>query len=57
MAAVDEATEENTESLIGVKLAEVREYLEGFRKREFTDTDLNKVLKTQELIRELSAND
>ena len=32
-------------------------YLEGFRKREFTDTDLNKVLKTQELAQELIAND
>ena len=57
MAAVDEAAEENTESLIGAKLAEVREYLEGFRKREFTDTDLNKVLKTQELVQELAASD
>ena len=55
--AVDEAHSKNTETLINLKLAEVREYLEGFRKREFTDTDLNKVLKTQELIRELAAND
>ena len=55
--AVDEAHSKNTETLINLKLTEVREYLEGFRKREFTDTDLNKVLKTQELIRELAAND
>ena len=39
------------------KVSEVVEYLEGFRKREFTDTDLNKVLKTQELAQELIAND
>jgi hypothetical protein len=55
--AVDDVAIENTEPLISTKLSEVKEYLEGFRKREFTDIDLNKVLKTQELIRELSAND
>jgi len=32
-------------------------YLEGFRKREFTEKDLNKILKTQELVCELTAND
>jgi hypothetical protein len=35
----------------------VSNYLEEFRKREFTDTDLNKVLETQELVKELAAND
>tara|TARA_R110000824_G_scaffold245596_1_gene434639 strand:+ start:501 stop:1301 length:801 start_codon:yes stop_codon:yes gene_type:complete len=35
------------------KIEEVVGYLEGFRKRDFVDTDLNKVLKTQELVREL----
>jgi len=55
--AVDDVAIENTEPLISTKLSEVKEYLESFRKREFTDIDLNKVLKTQELIRELSAND
>jgi len=35
----------------------VSEYLEEFRKREFTDNDLNKVLKTQELVQELTQND
>jgi hypothetical protein len=55
--AVEEASIKNTETLIGNRLTEIKEYLEGFRKREFTDTDLNKILKTQELVRELSAND
>jgi len=55
--AVDDASSKNTETLIGTKLSEIREYLEGFRKREFTDTDLNKILMTQELVRELSTND
>ena len=39
------------------KLTEVNEYLNGFRKRNFADSDLNKILKTQELVRELLAND
>jgi len=43
--------------LILQKTQSVVEYLEEFRKREFTDNDLNKVLKTQELVQELSAND
>ena len=47
------ATKPETEHLITAKVSEVVEYLEGFRKREFTETDLNKVLKTQELVNEL----
>lgn len=39
---------------ISTKLTEVVDYLEGFRKRDFIDTDLNKVLQTQELVRELT---
>tara|TARA_R110002012_G_scaffold315544_1_gene529460 strand:+ start:146 stop:958 length:813 start_codon:yes stop_codon:yes gene_type:complete len=54
---VESATESATETLMVQKLTEVGEYLEGFRKRDFADTDLNKVLKTQELVRELSVND
>lgn len=49
------ATSENTsEPLIAQKLNEVSEYLEEFRKRDFTDGDLNKILKTQELVQELT---
>jgi len=45
------------EDLISEKLSGVLGYLEEFRKREFTDEDLNKLLKTQEAAWELSAND
>ena len=49
------ATSENTSApLISQKLNEVSEYLEEFRKRDFTDGDLNKILKTQELVQELT---
>ena len=54
---VTTATETTTETLISEKLGEVTEYLEEFRRREFTDADLNKILKTQELVQELTAND
>ena len=56
-ALVAEATQTAEEALISQKLEGISNYLEEFRKREFTDTDLNKVLKTQELVKELSAND
>jgi hypothetical protein len=46
--------QESSEGNLDTKIEEVVEYLEGFRKREFVDTDLNKVLKTQELVRELN---
>tara|TARA_R110002020_G_scaffold76558_13_gene193965 strand:+ start:6169 stop:6987 length:819 start_codon:yes stop_codon:yes gene_type:complete len=52
-----EASEAQLEPLVSQKVVEVLEYLEGFRKREFTETDLNKVLKTQQLVQELAAND
>jgi len=45
------------EPLVAQKLEGVREYLEEFRRREFTDTDLNKILKTQELMKELTVHD
>jgi hypothetical protein len=45
------------DSIIVQKVNEVSKYLDSFQKREFTETDLNKVLKTQQLVRELSAND
>ena len=43
--------------LLSQKLGGVLEYLEEFRKREFCDTDLSKVLKTQELVEEALVND
>ena len=55
--ALKETVQTQLEPLIAHKVGEVVEYLEGFRKREFTEADLNKVLKTQELVQELSAND
>jgi hypothetical protein len=51
------ATEVSTGALVTEKLKGVTEYLEEFRKREFGDKDLGKVLKTQELVQELAAND
>lgn len=54
---ITSATEDSTEPLVTQKLEGVAEYLEEFRKREFTEGDLNKVLKTQELVQELRAND
>tara|TARA_R100000008_G_scaffold395_1_gene372 strand:- start:1351 stop:2163 length:813 start_codon:yes stop_codon:yes gene_type:complete len=51
------AGDQSEEVLISEKLGKVSEYLDEFRKREFTDEDLNKVLKAQELVQELSAND
>ena len=41
-------------STTSVKITEVVGYLDGFRKRDFIDADLNKVLQTQELVRELT---
>jgi hypothetical protein len=54
---VANAMETATQPLISQKLEDVGSYLEEFRKRDFTDVDLKKVLKTQELVRELQAND
>ena len=47
--------DEGTPDLVTTKIESVKEYLEEFRKREFTDSDLAKVLKTQELVQELTA--
>ncbi len=54
---VADAKKSTEETLIVQKLNNVNEYLEEFRKRDFTDRDLNKILKTQELVKELSAHD
>ena len=48
---------DNEEPLVAQKLKGVADYLESFRRREFTETDLHKVLKTQELVQELHPND
>ena len=55
--ALTEATNESTEPLLVQKVEEVRHYLEGFRKREFVEKDLSKVLKVQSLVQELVAHD
>jgi hypothetical protein len=52
---LSKAAKGDLEPLISQKVGDVMEYLEGFRKREFTEVDLNKVLKTQELVQELAA--
>ena len=49
--------ESDLEPLISQKTTNVVEYLDEFRKREFTTTDLKKLLKTQELAREFRLND
>ena len=54
---ISDASQNTEEPLISQKLSEVSEYLEEFRKREFADKDLNKILKTQELVQELTQND
>ena len=54
---ISDASQNTVEPLISQKLGEVSEYLEEFRKREFADNDLNKILKTQELVQELTQND
>ena len=45
------------QTLIAEKIEGVTHYLEGFRKREFAEEDLNKILKTQELVQEFGPND
>tara|TARA_Y100001963_G_C6708650_1_gene413182 strand:- start:13 stop:831 length:819 start_codon:yes stop_codon:yes gene_type:complete len=55
--ALSEISEDNHEILVVQKVTEVVDYLEGFRKRDFTEEDLNKVLKTQELVQELVRHD
>jgi hypothetical protein len=46
-----------SEPAISTRVKEVVEYLDEFKKREFTTTDLSKILKTQELVVELAQND
>jgi hypothetical protein len=48
---------ESKDSFIIEKIEKVENYLESFRHREFTDDDLPKLLKTQELVQEISIDD
>lgn len=48
---------DTVDTLIRQKSKEVVQYLEEFRKREFASEDLTKILKTQELVRELATHD
>jgi hypothetical protein len=50
-------TKTNVEPLITEKVEGVLNYLEGFRHREFEDSDLDKVLRTQELVQEFLSDD
>ena len=52
-----ESLEATQDEYMKQSIGGVTEYLDGFRKREFSDTDLIKVLKTQELVQELSTDD
>jgi len=52
--AINNKSLEADQAMMKSKLQEVLAYLEEFRKREFTDTDLNKVLMTQQLVQEIS---
>ena len=52
-----EAAATELQPLIQEKVSSVVEYLDSFRHREFEETDLQKILKTQELAQELSSHD
>jgi len=54
---LSEAAEAELEPFISQKVNGVVKYLDDFRKHEFTESDLNKILKTQELVQELATND
>ena len=53
---LSEAAKAELEPLISQKVKKVAEYLDAFRKHELTESHLNKVLQTQELVRELTLN-
>ena len=52
-----ENLETQEEGLIKEKIEGVVEYLDSFRKREFEEKDLGKVLKVQDLSKELLGHD
>jgi hypothetical protein len=55
--SLGEAIDTDLEPLISKKTSQVIDYLEEFRKRDFIEADLNKMLKTQQLARELRVHD
>ena len=54
---LSKAAEADLKPLVSQKTSEVVTYLDQFKKRDFFDTDLKKLLKTQELVREFDSND
>lgn len=54
---LSEASQAEPTPLISQKINEVVEYLDGLRKREFADTDMKKLLQTQQLVQELLSHD
>lgn len=56
-ASIERVISGKPTSLIETKAQEVKKYLEEFRHRDFTEQDLNKILKTQQLIEELRDHD
>jgi hypothetical protein len=54
---LSKTAEADLKPLISQKTAQVTDYLNEFKKRDFFDGDLKKILKTQELVRELQYND
>mgnify|MGYP003119620997 CR=1 FL=1 len=54
---ISDAKESAEFPFMAEKLEGVYAYLNDIRKREFADEDLHKILKTQELVREMSQND
>jgi len=54
---LNKAAEANLKPLLTEKTSQVVTYLDEFKKRDFFDSDLKKILKTQELVRELACND
>ena len=55
--SIEKVMTDSPASLVETKAQEVRKYLEQFRHRDFTDHDLNKILKTQQLVEELQDHD
>mgnify|MGYP001411565254 FL=1 len=56
-SVLTENLETQEEGLIKEKIEGVVEYLDSFRKREFEEKDLGKVLKVQDLSKELLGHD
>mgnify|MGYP003146888175 CR=1 FL=1 len=52
-ALLNATSQKELEPVIIGKVAQVAEYLEGFRRRPFVDADLKKILKVQELVQEI----